>query len=161
MEISRYTDSKWHKRQLEDISQDTEYGFKQLYFNDILPCIIYTLEKTSFEIVRDKEGAMYLLKTIKLDDLKTIKQYKISKKALKNIIGLHIEGYLNDEGQQALKSNNKLAYSMISNFKDMLIPALMTGQLEDAYAVSKEDNLFVNLTKNKSELKLKFKEKET
>ncbi len=158
MKISRYTDSRWHKRS-EEISRTKEKETRDLYYKDILPCIIYILENTSFEIIKDKEGASFKLNTVKLDDLKIIQEYKIAKKALKNAIILHIEGYLIDESVQALKSKDQLSHSAIIQFKDMLVPALSLGTTEDTYQLSKLEMEYL-LSEGNKNLKLQFKGKE-
>lgn len=158
MEISRYTDSKWHKRQVEEISRIKKKEVRDLYYKDMLPCIIYILEKTSFEIIKDKEGASFKLNTVKLDDLKIIQEYKIAKKALKNAIILQIEGYLIDESNQALKRKEQLSHSAIIELKDTLVNALSLGETENIYPLSKIEMGYL-LTENNKNLKLKFKEK--
>lgn len=172
MKINRYIDSKWHKRQIESFKNPKNKPYKDLYFSDILPCIIYVMENTNFEVwfkydlssrgyKFNYEYVKYKLNTVKLNDIKKINEYHISKRALKDAIITQIEGYLNCEATELLKNHtaeNELDSMLTTNLKDLMVEALSTEQnYVDKYATEEEKNL---IDKDKRyRYKLKFKQK--
>lgn len=171
MKINRYIDSKWHKRQVESFKNNKNKPFKDLYYSDILPCIIYIMENTKFEVWFKHDScsdelfmvssAVYKLNTVNFNDIQKINEYKTGRQALKNTIISHIDGYLNCEAADLMKnasSSADLDSQTTTNLKDMLIEALTTKQTELNKNVS--DAELKQITEDgKATYKLEFKQK--
>ena len=171
MKLNRYIDSKWHKRQIESFKNSKNKPYKELYFNDILPCIIYIMENTNFEVwfkhcsasdhVLMLDYAIYKLDTVKLSNIQKINEYQTGRQTLKNTIKTHIEGYLNSEASDFLKnknSENELDSILTTNLKEMLVEALNTKQ-DHVEKTASDEELKLITEDGKATYKLEFKVK--
>ncbi len=97
MKISKYVDSIRHKQIIEKIKNHDKS--KELYFKQVLPIIIYTLENTSFEVKHDVSGELcYFVNTINLKETKFLEKYyeiglELEAESLINKVADHIEKY--------------------------------------------------------------------
>ena len=146
MKLKRYTDSKFHKKIVKTLKDDlaSEYEISN-YYEKELPVILYVLENTQFQLAFPAaDDTQYQLKTVKLDDIKIVKDEKEQKKYLKAMISYKINEYLTQEGidyvLKDFKSASKTNIHMLSNFRKMLSTSLKDGKTEACKRLTANEN---------------------
>lgn len=139
MKINRYPNSEWHKRILYTHKHKNMFSSQKNYFESVLPCVLYVLENTTFEINFQENNVEFCLKTAKINNLQTVQNFAPNQFQLKNLVANHIEGYLLQEALLSVKNDDEYAQMMLKNFKEMLTEAVLRNKEKSTKTLSKDE----------------------